>query len=486
MTRNSIGVKKIVPVILSGGSGTRLWPVSRPQRPKQFLPLTSEISLFQEMSTIVSGDRFAPVVVVCNEDHRFIVAEQLRDIGLLPDSIILEPEGRNTAPAVAVAALECILEDEDAVLLVLPSDLSIGNPEVFLAAVDVAAEAVADGALATFGISPKGPETAFGYIEKGEPLNGRTDYYSISHFAEKPSLEEAETYLAQGGYYWNSGMFVLPANVYLQELERREPEIVAMCRQAHAKSVKDLDFRRLDRDLFLASPSNSIDYAVMEDAEDAIVVPVDLDWKDLGSWPALWNQSKRDEAENVLLGNVVAQKVSNSYIRSDGPLVAVTGVDDLIVVATHDATLIVPMQDGQAVKALVAEMTEQGRVEQKSGARVYRPWGYFEQIDVGEKFQVKRLSINPGASLSLQLHHHRAEHWVVVNGIATVTHGEDELILEPNDSTYIPTGMKHRLHNGGIEMLNIIEVQTGDYLGEDDIVRFEDVYGRPSDETANT
>ena len=486
MTRSSVEAKSIIPVILSGGSGTRLWPLSRTRHPKQFMRLASDLTLFQEIVKMVSGNGFLPPVIVCNEDHRFIVAEQLLEIDTVAQSIILEPEGRNTAPAVAVAAFECQAETDNPLLLVLPSDLTIGNPDALLAAIEIAASAVSDGALATFGIPPKGPESAFGYIQQGNPVEGLEGCHTISNFAEKPDVATAKKYLAQGGYYWNSGMFLLPADNYLDELEHREPDIVANCLRAHEKGVKDLDFTRVDRDLFLASPSNSIDYAVMEHSENAVVVPVDLDWSDLGSWPALWNMSERNPDGNALLGSVVTKEVSNSYIRSEGPLVAALGVDNLVVVATDDAVLIVPRERGQAVRELVAEMAKRDRHEHMSHPRVHRPWGHFEQIDVGENYQVKRLSIKPGAALSLQLHHHRAEHWVVVNGTATVTRGETELLLQPNDSTYIPPHMKHRLFNAGTETLNIIEVQTGNYLGEDDIVRFEDVYGRSSQEIPTT
>ena len=470
---------RIHPVILSGGAGTRLWPVSRAIFPKQLMPLTGEQSLLQETAARVSDPaRFAAPLVICNEDHRFMVAEQLQRVGLTTAAIMLEPAARNTAPATCVAALQLLEADPEALMLLLPSDHFIADRAGFLAAVEEAAAAAAEGWLVTFGITPDRPETGYGYIDRAEPLAEGSRCHRVARFVEKPDVATAEGYLAAGTFAWNSGMFLFSAARLVEEIARFAPEILTACRQALGAKRHDLDFLRLGEEAFKASPSISIDYAVMEKAERCAVVPVDIGWTDVGSWSALWEIAGQDEAANGLSGDVVAIDTKGSYLRSEGPLIATVGVEDLVVVATGDAVLVCPKDRAQDTKKIVERLDSKARDEHLLHKKVFRPWGAYEGLDEGEGFQVKRLTINPGASLSLQRHRHRAEHWVVVQGTAEVTRDDEVFTLGENQSTYIPVGAVHRLRNPGDKPLHIVEVQSGAYLGEDDIERFEDNYGR--------
>lgn len=475
----------IVPVILSGGAGTRLWPLSRELYPKQLLPLVGEQTMLQETVTRLRGlaDLGAPLVV-CNESHRFLVAEQLRAIGVKPSAIVLEPVGRNTAPAVAVAALLAGAAGDDPLLLVLPADHVIADSAALRAAVQAGAGLAEEGRLLTFGIVPDKPETGYGYIRAGAPLGVRGPDPSpftpsaVAEFVEKPDLATAQRYVASGDYFWNSGMFMFRASAFLAELERFAPEMLAACRKAVAVSARDLDFTRLDVEAFAACPGDSIDYAVMEKTAAAAVIPLDAGWSDVGSWSALWEVGEQDASGNVLSGDVLLEEVSNSFIYAGSRLVAAVGIEDHVVVETADAVLVARKDKVQQVKAIVQQLNARQRGEAVLHRRVNRPWGAYECIDSAERFQVKRITVSPGASLSLQLHHHRAEHWIVVKGTARITKGDEVLTLSENQSTYIPLGMAHRLENPGRIPLEIIEVQSGSYLGEDDIVRFEDNYGR--------
>lgn len=468
----------LYPVILSGGSGTRLWPLSRAALPKQFLPLVSERTLFQETLLRLAGvpDIAAPMVI-CNAEHRFLAAEQLRDIDISPLSLILEPFGRNTAPAVAVAAFAAQTENPDAVLLVLPADHLIREVTGFHSAIRDAAELAAQDRLVTFGITPDAPATGFGYIERGSALGGESRF-SVARFVEKPDLETARRFVASGNYFWNSGMFVFKAAAYLAELARLRPDIHTAAHRAWQGCKRDLDFCRLDEEAFAACPSDSIDYAVMEHTRSAAMVAVDIGWNDIGSWSALADVSGPDAQGNVLRGDVYARESDNCYVRSESRMVAAIGVRDLVIVETADAVLVMHKDSAQDVKHTVEYLKQAERSEHLAHRRVYRPWGYYEGIDVGHRFKAKRIMVKPGAKLSLQMHQHRAEHWVVVSGKARVTRGEDTLMLYPDQSTYIPLGVKHRLENAGEAPLYLIEVQSGGYLGEDDIVRFDDDYRR--------
>lgn len=470
---------KLYPVLLSGGAGVRLWPVSRRLAPKQLLPLASERPMLQETAARVADPaRYRAPIVICNEEHRFIIAEQLRQMKLA-STTILEPVGRNTAPAVAVAALHVVKSDPDGLLLVLPADHVIRDDKAFQAAVDAAAAAAAAGRLVTFGIQPDRPETGYGYIRRGAAADGLNGVYAVDRFVEKPDAATAQTFLAAGDYYWNSGMFVLPAALYLQELARFEPEMPEICRRALESGAQDLDFFRLDAKIFAQAPSNSIDYAVMERTDKAAVAPVDMGWTDVGSWSALWDIAEKDADGNARLGDVVVMDARNCYVRSEGKaLTAVLGLDDVIVVATEDAVLVAAKDRAQDVKKLVDKLKQDGRSEPDAHVKVHRPWGFYQQLHGGDRFQVKRLTVNPGASLSLQKHFHRAEHWVVVNGTALVTRDGEKMLLHENESIYLPLGAVHRLENPGKIPLNLIEVQSGSYLGEDDIVRLEDYYQR--------
>ena len=468
----------IYPVILSGGVGSRLWPISRSLYTKQLLPLVSDQPMMLETALRVrGGEDFAAPIIVSNDEHRFIIAQQMRDAGIAPLAHILEPQGRNTAPAAAAAAAFVQAQDAKGILLILPADHHISNTEAFLGAIAKGATLAEDGHLVTFGVLPSGPETGYGYIKRGKAIEG-TGAYSVERFVEKPDLETAKSYLAEGGYDWNAGIFMFRADTILDEMRMHCPEIAARASEAVIKGVRDLDFLRLDAEAFGASPSNSIDYAVMEHAANVAVVPADMGWSDIGSWGALWEIGAKDESGNVISGDVLTADTKNSYIRAENGLVATVGVENLIIVETGDVMLVASRDRVQEVKAIVDRLASQGRTEHQLHTRVHRPWGYYEGLDSGERHQVKHLMVHPGASLSLQMHHHRAEHWVVVKGRAEVTVGDKVSILEENQSVYIPLGTTHRLANPGTEPLSIIEVQSGAYLGEDDIVRFDDVYGR--------
>jgi mannose-1-phosphate guanylyltransferase/mannose-6-phosphate isomerase len=471
---------KIFPVVLSGGSGTRLWPMSRAALPKQLLPLISNHSMLQEtILRFAAWTEMMSTMVVCGNDHRFLVAEQLREINVSPHSIMLEPVGRNTAPAIAVAAYGLQQEaDDETLMLVLPADHVISDVKAFHEAVKVAAVAAKLGRLVTFGIQPSGPETGYGYIRKGEELLEDSGSFAVAKFVEKPDYVTAENYMASGEYFWNSGMFLFKPAVYLAELVRMRPDIAESARKSFEGSYRDLDFCRLEESSFAQCPSDSIDYAVMELTNLAALVPVDMGWNDVGSWTALWEVQGQDASGNALRGDVYIDGVENSLVRAESRVVAVIGVKDLVVVETSDAVLVAHKDSVQDVKKIVDYLKLNGRTEHEVHDRVYRPWGTYEAIDSGDRFQVKRIMVKPGEKLSLQMHHHRAEHWVVVSGTALITrNGETEMISE-NQSTYIPIGVKHRLENPGKLPLHLIEVQSGSYLGEDDIVRFDDTYGR--------
>ncbi|MFI4914050.1 MAG: mannose-1-phosphate guanylyltransferase/mannose-6-phosphate isomerase [Steroidobacterales bacterium] len=466
----------LVPVILSGGAGTRLWPLSRELYPKQLLALTGRYTMLQETVRRLVGIEAAAPLVVCNDAHRFLVAEQLRSIGCTPSAIVLEPAARNTAPAIALAAHAALAADTgDSLLLVLPADHVIRDLTAFQQAVAIAAAAAVHGQLVTFGVVPSAPETGYGYIRRGKLTGGA---YHIAEFVEKPEFARAQQYVSSGEYYWNSGMFLFRARRYLEELEKFAPEIASVCRASFAGAVRDLDFTRVDAGAFAACRSESIDYAVMEKTTDAVVVPLDAGWSDVGSWAALHAASDSDAQGNVLRGDVLAQDTSDCYIYAESRLVAAVGLTEHVVIETKDAVLVAPKNRVQDVKKLVARLKTEGRYEHSLHREVFRPWGSYDSIDKGERFQVKRLCVRPGGVLSLQMHHHRAEHWVVVSGTARITRGEEVFLLEENQSTYIPVGVRHRIENPGRIPLHIIEVQSGGYLGEDDIVRFEDRYGR--------
>ena len=466
----------LTPVILSGGVGSRLWPISREAHPKQFLPLAGELTMLQDSLRRTTGIEETAPLVVCNEEHRFMVAEQLRQVGIEPGALILEPEGRNTAPAVALAALEAVKIDAGALLLVLPADHIIQDVAAFADAVARAATPARSGRLMTFGVVPTSAETGYGYIKCGSSLD--KDLYELERFVEKPDAATAEAYLDSGSYLWNSGMFLLKASVYLEQLKRFAPEMLAACEDAMASATRDLDFVRPDSAAFGACPSDSIDYAVMEKTDAGGVVALDCGWSDVGAWSALWDVGQRDAEGNVSKGDVLLDNCHNSYFRSESRLLAATGVDDLVVVETADAVLVADRNRVQDVKRIVSRLKDQDRPEVSLHRQVYRPWGSYESLIIADRFQVKRIVVSPGQSLSLQLHHHRAEHWIVVQGTAEVTCEDKTFMLGEDESTYIPLGHKHRLANPGRIPLEMIEVQSGTYLGEDDIVRFEDNYGR--------
>jgi len=481
----------LIPVVLSGGSGTRLWPLSRELYPKQLLPLVGERTMLQETVARLAGvaDVGAPVVV-CNESHRFMVAEQLRGFGSPPQAIVLEPVGRNTAPAVAVAALVALgraapaangrVGEEDPVLLVLPADHVIRDVESFREAVAAGRAAAEQGKLVTFGVVPDRPETGYGYIRRAR---GEGPAYPVAEFVEKPDLATAVRYVQSGEYFWNSGMFMFRARTYLAELRQHAPAMLAACEAAVAAATRDLDFTRLPPAEFGACPADSVDYAVMEKTTAAVVVPLDAGWSDVGSWSALQDALPTDAQGNVTAGDVITEGATGCYLHATSRLIAAVGLADHVVVETKDAVLVAPRDKVQDVKALVAQLKAQGRYETSLHREVFRPWGSYDSIDSGERFQVKRLVVKPGASMSLQLHHHRAEHWIVVSGTARITRGEETFLLGENESTFIPMGTKHRIENPGKVTLHIIEVQSGSYLGEDDIVRFEDRYGREGSNT---
>jgi mannose-1-phosphate guanylyltransferase/mannose-6-phosphate isomerase len=468
----------IHPVILSGGSGTRLWPMSRTLYPKQLLTLLGQDSLLQQtVLRVANAERFAAPLLVANEEHRFIIAEQLREIAAAPCALLLEPAGRNTAPAACVSALSLSETDPGALMLVLPSDHTIGDVEAFLVAVDRAAAAASGGALVSFGIAPGRAETGYGYIRRGGALK-IDGVFAVAEFVEKPDAEQAAGYIASGEYSWNSGIFLFPAQLYIEELQRLRPDMVAACRRALAEARREGDFIRLDKDAFSACESDSIDYAVMEKTRRAAVVPVAMRWNDVGSWDALWEMSAKDRDGNSIAGNVVAEDIHNCYLRSEAGLVAAIGIEDLVVVATADAVMVAPRTRTQEVKKLVARLVEEHREEADALPTVHRPWGSFTSLHNGHRVQVKHIVVKPGGKLSLQMHHHRAEHWIIVQGTAKIRRGEEETILSEDQSTYIPLGTAHRLENPGKIPLHLIEVQSGSYLGEDDIIRLDDSYGR--------
>lgn len=469
---------RILPVIFSGGAGTRLWPMSRASHPKQLQPLLGQESLLQQTAMrLPTGGEVLPPVIICNVEQRFLVAEQLREIGITPSLIVLEPVGRSTAPALAIPAIWG-KDMDDLILVAMPSDHSITDTKAFQASVRAAAEAALTGKLMTLGIAPTKPHTGFGYIEKGEPLGAEGRAFHVTSFREKPDEETAKNYLASGQYLWNAGVFIFRANHFMDELDRLQPKMSEACREAYARGRKDLDFFVLDADAFARSPSLSIDYAVLEKSSEVGVVPASFDWSDVGGWEALWDIGAKTPDGNVCLGDVVTIDVKDSYLRSDGRLIAVLGLKDIVVVETPDALLVAQKSRVEEVKDIVAKLNKANRTESQTHQRVWRPWGFYEQLDEGERFQVKRIMVKPGAKLSLQMHHHRAEHWIVVSGTARVTCGDSVKLLAPNESTYIPLGEKHQLENPGMKPLHLIEVQSGDYLGEDDIVRLKDDYGR--------
>jgi len=462
-------------VVMAGGSGTRLWPLSRAAHPKQFLALHTDDTMLQATFKRLDGLDIQSSVTICNEEHRFFVAEQLREIDRL-GSIILEPVGRNTAPAIALAAFSS-LEGDDPLLLVLAADHVIQDEAAFTETVMNAIPLAAAGKLVTFGIVAHEPNTGYGYIKKGE---SQGPGFSVDAFVEKPSIEVAKEYLELGGYFWNSGMFLFKASRYLEELKKHHPDIYEACQLSMDGISKDIDFLRINEQAFDACPSDSIDYAVMEKTDDAVVVPMDAGWSDIGSWSSLWDISDKDSHGNATYGDVVLHESNNSYIRTDDKLVAAIGVDSLVILSTKDVLVVAHKDSAEIVKVVAQQLKAESRPEWEKHREVYRPWGKYDAIDSGKRYQVKRITVKPGAKLSVQMHHHRAEHWVVVSGTAKVTNGERTFMLSENESTYIPAGVVHSLENLGKVSVEIIEVQSGSYLGEDDIVRFEDRYGRLS------
>lgn len=477
--------RRLYPVVLCGGSGTRLWPLSRTCQPKQFLPLTSHRSLLQEtFARVADRQRYHPPLVICHHDHRFLVAEQAREGGLDVGDMVLEPASRGTAPAIAAAAAILGQNDPDALMLVLPSDHAVLDVVRFHAAVMIAADAAATGAMVTFGIRPAKPETGYGYIGQGGAYDGIEGCFALDRFLEKPDAATAASLVADGRFHWNAGIFVFSARHFLDELKALQPKISRAALAAVAGGARDMDFFRLKAEPFAGSPTLSVDHAVMEKTTRGAVVPVDMGWSDVGAWSSLWEIGEKDSEQNHAQGAVLLDDVKGSYIRSDGPLIAAVGLRDTIVVATDDAILIVPRDRAQDVKGVVDRLRLANQAEADTHRTIYRPWGSYHTVDSGDRFQVKRLVVKPGAKLSLQLHHHRAEHWVVVCGTARITRGTEEIVLTENQSTYIPLGTVHRLENPGKIPLYLIEVQSGAYLGEDDIVRFEDSYGRDATGTA--
>jgi mannose-1-phosphate guanylyltransferase/mannose-6-phosphate isomerase len=468
---------QIIPVILSGGSGTRLWPLSRKQYPKQYLTLAGDNSMLQETILRLSGlDNLAVPIIICNVDHRFLVAEQCQQIKITNPTILLEPVGRNTAPAIAAAALQSLKETDDSLLLVLSADHVIQNVEAFHLAINIASQKVQEGRIVTFGIVPTDANTGYGYIKSSKKNDDGA--YKVEEFVEKPDLETAQTYLDQGSYLWNSGMFMFKADTLIDELTTHSPDIVKLVSDAVNNAKQDLDFIRLDKQPFESSPSDSIDYALMEKSDNVFVVPLDVGWSDVGSWSTLYDIGLKDKSGNVFKGDVIAKDTTNTYIYASHHMVTTVGLDNLVVIDTPDATFIASQDKAHEVKFIVESLQKKTRDEAHSNRKVYRPWGWYDSIEVGKHFQVKRLHVNPGAKLSLQMHHKRAEHWVVVTGTATVSKGDKTFNLNKGESTYVPVGTTHGLENKTNEQLEIIEVQSGSYLGEDDIVRFEDIYGR--------
>ncbi len=472
----------IIPVILSGGSGTRLWPVSRESFPKQLWPLTSDNTLLQETALRARGDRFAPPIVVCNQEHRFLIAEQLRTAGIANPRILLEPVGRNSAPAIAAAAVLVAEDDPDAVLWLLAADHVIADTTALHQNLAIATQAARTGLIVTFGMRPTAPETGYGYIAIGAPLDDAPGAYAVARFVEKPDAAQAARLATDGVHLWNSGMFVFTARTLLEELKTHAPDVLHAVRRAVAERQTDLDFIRLGVEAFTASPSISLDYAVAERTSRAAVVEADIGWSDVGSWGALWELGTKDAAGNVAIGDVVLEGARNCYVRSDGMLATVVGLEDAVVVVTKDAVLAMHRDHAQDVKKVVDRLKADGRHEAVAHNRLYRPWGFFESLIEGERFQVKRIVVSPGCRMSLQKHHHRAEHWVVVNGTALVTRDNETMLIRENESVYLPLGCVHRMENPGKIPLTLIEVQSGAYLGEDDIIRLEDDYRRSSDD----
>jgi len=470
---------KIVPVILSGGSGTRLWPLSRQQYPKQFLPLLGNKSMFQQTMLRLKGvDDLTDPVIVCNENHRFLVAEQLNQIGIKNAAIILEPKGRNTAPAIAAAAMQISsdIDKKNSIMLVLSADHQINDTGEFLKTINIARIYAKNGRLVTFGIVPNSPNTGFGYINYSEGLNSEVS--EVKKFVEKPDQKTAESYLKDGCYLWNSGMFMFDPSQLIMELSSHCLEVVNAVKKSFDNATKDLDFIRLEPKFFESSPNDSIDYALMEKSNNVVVIKLDAGWSDVGSWESLYEISEKDKNGNVLKGDIFAEETYNTYIDSGSHIIATIGVSDLVIIDTPDATLIANKSQSHKVQKIVKKLQRTDREEHINNRKVFRPWGWYDSIESGLNFQVKRLHVNPGAKLSLQMHNKRAEHWVVIDGVANVINGEKTLILTVGESTYIPIGVKHSLENKASQTLEIIEVQSGSYLGEDDIVRFEDIYGR--------
>ena len=466
----------IIPVILLGGSGTRLWPVSRKNHPKQFLNLMEDQTLLQATLSRLDGiENLESSIVLCNEEHRFTTAEQLAEMDRELGDIILEPVGKNTAPAVTIAALRALEKQDDALLLVLPADHVIKNTQAFHDAINKAIKAATNNKLVTFGIVPLKPETGYGYIKRDKEEDG---LFIVKEFVEKPNLSTAEDYLNSGDYYWNSGMFLFKASVFLKELKNFQPNMLSHCQDALAKSEQDLDFIRLDREAFTVCPSDSIDYAVMEKTDNAVVVPLDAEWSDIGSWDALWEIEQKNAEGNVLKGDVLTHNAQNCLVKAESKLVTLVGVDNLVIIETKDAILVSAKDKVQDVKVIVEQLRADNRSEATLHREVYRPWGKYDGVDLGERFQVKRITVKPGESTSMQMHHHRAEHWIIVSGVAEVTCGDKVFLCTENQAAFIPQGSKHRIANPGKLPMEMIEVQTGSYLGEDDIVRFEDQYGR--------
>ena len=472
---------KLTPVLLSGGTGSRLWPLSREAYPKQLLSLVGAQTLLQATAQRAGNPtKFEPLIVMANAEHRFVIAEQLQAIKASVSRIVLEPFGRNTAPAAAVAAIIAMQRDPHALVLLMPADHNIADAAGFLSAIDTAQAAAERGHFVLFGMRATSPATGYGYIRLGETLGGTSGVRTVVEFTEKPDQSRAARYIASAEYVWNGGIFLLQAAALLEELGRLEPELIECCRAAVEKAATDLDFLRLDARAFQGARSVSLDYALMEKTDRAVVVPVDFGWSDIGAWSAVWELGQKDENENVINGDVVAVNSRRCYVHSEGPVIALSGVDDLIVVVTEDAVLVTSKTGDQDVKLVVDRLKNNGHAAATQSVRCHRPWGFYQSIHKGERFQVKRITVKPGAKLSLQKHFHRAEHWVVVNGTALVTRDNEQILLRENESTFLPLGCVHRLENPGQIPLNLIEVQSGPYLGEDDIVRLEDVYARSS------
>ncbi|NKF50067.1 mannose-1-phosphate guanylyltransferase/mannose-6-phosphate isomerase [Shewanella sp. WXL01] len=467
---------KLTPIVMAGGSGTRLWPLSRSRFPKQFLKIASSVSMLQQTVKRTVNLSSEDCMLLCNEEHRFLVAEQLRELNYQNGRIMLEPAGRNTAPAIALAAFDIAEKDGDALMMVMAADHVIENQSAFEKAILNAIPLAGDNKLVTFGIVANSPETGYGYIKRGKMLSD--DAFEVERFVEKPNLATAEDYLESGEYYWNSGMFMFKASVYLEALKTNAPEIFQACEAAYKAKSEDFDFIRAGKQEFLQSPDDSIDYAIMEHTTDAVVVPMDAGWSDVGSWSALWEIDKKDGNGNATNGDVILHNTSDCLVHATSRLVSTVGLKDVVIVETKDAVLAAHKDQVQDVKEIVSKLKADERTEFKHHREVYRPWGYYDSIDCGERYQVKRITVKPGAKLSVQMHHHRAEHWIVVSGTAKVTNGDKDILLTENQSTYIPVGVVHALENPGKVDLELIEVQSGSYLGEDDIVRFEDRYGR--------